>query len=95
MAAYLIAQIHVTDPEAYDEYRKQVPATLEGHGARFLVRGGALRRLEGDWPHERVVVLEFPSMEAAQAWYDSAAYAGPKALRRGASRGNMILVEGA
>ncbi len=95
MAAYLIAQIDVTDPEAYDEYRKQVPATLEGHGARFLVRGGAVRRLEGDWPQERVVVIAFASMEAAQAWYDSAAYAGPKALRQSASRGNMILVEGA
>jgi len=95
MAAYLITQIDVTDPEAYEEYRKQVPATLAGRGAKFLVRGGALRRLEGEWPHERVVVIEFPSMDDAQAWYDSAAYAGPKALRQSASRGNMILVEGA
>ncbi len=95
MAAYLIAQIDITDPDDYDEYRKQVPATLEGHGARMLVRGGAITRLEGDWPHERVVVIEFPSLEAAQAWYDSAAYSGPKALRQSASIGNMILVEGA
>ncbi len=95
MAAYLIAQIDVTDPVAYEEYRKQVPATLQGHATRYLVRGGAMARLEGDWPHERVVVIEFPSMEAARAWYDSAAYAGPKALRQGASRGNLILVEGA
>ena len=95
MTAYLIAQIEVTDSEAYEEYRKQVPATLEGHGAKYLVRGGALTRLEGDWPQERVVVIAFAFMEAAQAWYDSAAYAGPKALRQSASRGNMILVEGA
>ena len=95
MVAYLIAQIEVTDSGAFEEYRKQVPATLEGLGARYLVRGGALRRLEGDWPQERVVVIEFPSMETAQAWYDSAVYAGPKALRQSASRGNMILVEGA
>ena len=94
MAAYLIGQIEITDAEAYDDYRSQVPPTLEGRGVRFLVRGGDMQRLEGDWPYDRVVVLEFPSMEAARAWYDSAEYAGPKALRQGASRGNMILVEG-
>jgi uncharacterized protein (DUF1330 family) len=94
MAAYLIGQIEITDPEAYDDYRRQVAPTMEGRGAKILVRGGDMNRLEGDWPYDRVVVLEFPSMEAARAWYDSAEYAGPKALRQGASRGNMILVEG-
>lgn len=94
MAAYLIVQIDVTDQAAFDEYRQQVPVTLAAHGAKYLVRGGAMQRLEGEWPYERVVVVEFPSIAEARAWYDSPAYAGPKALRQSASRANMILVEG-
>jgi uncharacterized protein (DUF1330 family) len=95
MAAYLIVQVDVTDPEAYAEYRKQVPATLAAYDGKFLVRGGAMRRLEGDWPYERVVVIEFPSVERALAWYDSPEYRAPKAMRHGASRANIVVVEGA
>jgi uncharacterized protein (DUF1330 family) len=95
MAAYLIVQVDVTDPEAYAEYRKQVPPTLAAYDGKFLVRGGAMQRLEGDWPYERVVVIEFPSLERAMAWYDSPAYRAPKALRQSASRANLIVVEGA
>ncbi len=94
MAAYLIVQIDVTDQAAFDRYRQQVPATLAAHGGKYVVRGGAMERLEGEWPYERVVVVEFPSMAEARAWYDSPDYAGPKALRQGASRANIVLVEG-
>ena len=94
MAAYIIVQIEVTDPETFETYRQQVPAIIERHGGEYLVRGGAMEVLEGDWPLPRVVVLKFPSMDQAKAWHASAEYKGPKALRQSASKGNMIVVEG-
>ena len=95
MPAYLIVDIEVTDPANFEEYRKQVPATVQKYGGRFLVRGGAMEVLEGDWRPKRVVVLEFPSMEQAKRWYDSEEYRAPKALRLKTSRGRLVLVEGA
>ena len=65
MAAYIIVQIEVTDPETFETYRQQVPAIIERHGGEYLVRGGAMEVLEGDWPLPRVVVLKFPSMDQA------------------------------
>jgi uncharacterized protein (DUF1330 family) len=94
MAAYVIAEIEVTDPAAYAEYGKQVPATIEKYGGRFIVRGGALEPLEGGWSPKRLVVLEFPSMAQARAWYRSAEYAPLIRLRQKASRGKLIAVEG-
>ena len=94
MAAYIIVQIEVTDPEIFETYRQQVPAIIERHGGEYLVRGGAMEVLEGDWPLPRVVVLKFPSMDQAKAWHSSVEYKGPKALRQSASKGNMIVVEG-
>lgn len=94
MAAYLIVSIDVKDPEKYAEYVKVVPATIEAYGGKYLVRGGAAEKLEGDWEPRRVVVLEFESMERARQWWDSDLYRGPKELRRSASVGNVILAEG-
>ena len=95
MAAYLIGEIEVTDPALYEEYRKQVAAVVAKYGGRFLVRGGKLETLEGKWSPRRLVVLEFASMEQAQKWYRSPEYAPLIALRQRASRGKLILVEGA
>ncbi len=95
MAAYLIVDLEVTDPAGYEEYRKQVPASLEKYGAKLLVRGGRVATLEGGWKPQRIVVVEFPSMDAAQRWYDSEEYRGPKALRLRSTRGRAIFVEGA
>ena len=95
MAAYVIADVNVTDPKAYDEYRKMVPATIEKYGGRFLVRGGAFEVKEGGWNPSRVVVLEFPSMEQARKWYHSPEYAPALALRLKAANAKLILVEGA
>lgn len=95
MPAYLIVDIEVTDPAAFEEYRKQVPGTVQKYGGRFIVRGGAMEVLEGDWRPKRVVVIEFPSMEQAKRWYDSEEYRAPKALRLRTSRGKIVLVEGA
>ncbi|MHB8493111.1 MAG: DUF1330 domain-containing protein [Casimicrobiaceae bacterium] len=95
MAAYLIAQIEVTDQAAYDEYRKGVPATTAAHGGRFLVRGGAVEVLEGDFVPRRVVVLEFPDAGALKRWYRSPEYRPLLALRKRAATGSVYMVEGA
>jgi uncharacterized protein (DUF1330 family) len=95
MAAYLIADIEVTNPAGYDEYRRQVPATVEKYGGRFVVRGGASETLEGDWGPKRVVVLEFPTMDALKRWYNSAEYKPLIALRQKNASGSVIAVQGA
>lgn len=94
MPAYIIIEIDVHDPAAYDDYKKLTPATLEVYGGKFIVRGGAAETLEGDWAPKRIVVLEFPSVEKAKAWWHSEEYAGPKAMRHAASTSRMIVVEG-
>ena len=94
MPAYVIVDLTVTDLPTMEEYRKRVPATLAAYGGRFLVRGGAHQTVEGDWKPNRLVILEFPSMEQAKRWYDSEEYREPKAMRLRAGRGNMVMVEG-
>jgi uncharacterized protein (DUF1330 family) len=94
MPAYVIADVTVTDPATMDEYRKQVPATIATYGGRFVVRGGAHQVLEGDWKPNRLVVIEFPTVDAARRWYDSEEYREPKALRIKAGRTNLVIVEG-
>jgi uncharacterized protein (DUF1330 family) len=95
MKAYVIGEIEVTDQGSYDEYRKQVPAIVEKYGGRFIVRGGKVEPLEGGWSPKRIVALEFPSLEQAQKFYRSSEYAPLIKLRQKASRGKLILVEGA
>jgi uncharacterized protein (DUF1330 family) len=94
MAGYIIAEVQVTDPERYEEYRRQVEGTIAAYGGTYLVRGGQAEALEGDAPRGRLVVLEFESYERAKAWYDSSEYAGPKQIRHDTSIGRLILVEG-
>ena len=94
MAGYIIVDVRVTDPEAYEDYRAAVPATLAAYGGKFIVRGGRAETLEGDWEPNRVVVLEFESVEKAKAWWASAEYAAPKQLRQRTSVTRMIVVEG-
>jgi uncharacterized protein (DUF1330 family) len=95
MAAYIIASVTVTNPTQYDEYRKFSTAAMQAHGAKVLIRGGEVRVLEGDWNPGRTVVLEFPSMEAAQAFYDSPEYGVARKAREGAAVMRMVLVQGA
>src|SRR5260370_5249263 len=95
MPAYLIANVNVQDPATFEEYRKQVPATIAKHGGRYLVRGGRVERLEGSWNPTRLVVLEFPSMEQARRWYDSDDYGGATALRVECAVRGAHFVEGA
>jgi uncharacterized protein (DUF1330 family) len=95
MSAYVIAEIDVVDPAAYEEYRKQVPGVVTKYGGKFIVRGGKIDAKEGGWMPKRIVVVEFPSLAQAQKWYDSPEYAPLIKLRQKASKGKLILVEGA
>jgi len=95
MAAYVIANVNVQDAATFEEYRRQVPATIAKHGGRYLVRGGRVERVEGTWSPARLVVLEFPSMEQARRWYDSDEYREPKALRTKCAMTDVVFVEGA
>ncbi len=94
MPAYVIAEVDVTDPERYDQYRATTPATIAAAGGRFLVRGGDLTALEGDWRPSRLVVLEFEDLAAAERWYESEAYQAAKKLREGGARMRMVAVQG-
>jgi uncharacterized protein (DUF1330 family) len=95
MAAYVIAEIDITDPSAYEDYRKQVPAVITKYGGKFIVRGGKIESMEGGWSPKRIVVVEFASMDEALKWYRSSDYAPLIKLRQKASRGKLIIVEGA
>ena len=94
MAAYLVADIEVTDPDAYAEYRRTVGASIAAFGGRFLARGGKTETLEGNWLPKRLVIVEFPSLERLQAWYGSAEYAPALALRQRASVSSLVMTEG-
>ncbi len=95
MAGYMIADVNVTDPAGFEEYRQLVSATIEAYGGRYIVRGGAVEPVEGEWNPRRLVVVEFDSVARAKEWYYSEEYAGPKAIRHSSARANAIFVEGA
>lgn len=94
MPAYVIVETDIHNPEQYERYRAAVPASLAAHGGRFIVRGGEMAVLEGDWQPKRLVALEFEDLEAAQRWYHSSEYAEAKQLREGAAHLRMVAVEG-
>ncbi len=95
MSAYLVVEVDVKDPERYADYRTMVPPTLELYGGKFLVRGGAVETLEGNWEPSRVVVIEFDSVQMAKRWWDSDEYREARNLRQATAETNMIVVEGA
>lgn len=92
--AYVITHIDVKDPVAYEDYKAQAPLSIAQYGGEYLVRGGRMEVLEGAAPAGRTVVLRFPSLERALAWYNSPEYEKPKALRHAVSEGRAIVVEG-
>jgi uncharacterized protein (DUF1330 family) len=94
MTAYVIVDIEVTDPAGYEEYRKLAAPAVVAYGGRFLVRGGTTTTLEGDWRPKRLVVLEFPSVQRAQAWWTSDAYRAARAIRERTAATNLIVAEG-
>ena len=94
MPAYIVVEVEVEDPVRYESYKKMVPPSLAAYGGRFLVRGGKVETLEGNWSPKRFVMVEFPSVEQAKAWWNSPDYAEAKALRQATAKTQMIVVEG-
>ncbi len=94
MPAFVIVEIEVRDPEAYENYKSLAPVSIEAYGGRFIARGGATESLEGDWAPERIVVLEFPSLKRARQWWASPEYSDAKAIRMRAAQTRMIATDG-
>ncbi|MBM4382544.1 MAG: DUF1330 domain-containing protein [Deltaproteobacteria bacterium] len=94
MPALVIADVEITDPTGFEEYRARVPATIAAYGGRYLVRGGATEVKEGDWSPRRLIVLEFPSLARARAWYASPEYTPLIALRERTARTRLVFAEG-
>jgi uncharacterized protein (DUF1330 family) len=94
VTAFVVVDVERTDLERAARYSEMSGPSVERHGGRFLARGGALRVLEGNWQPERLVVIEFTSIDAAQAWYDSDDYREACALREGAGTWRMVVVNG-
>jgi uncharacterized protein (DUF1330 family) len=94
MPAYVIVETDVHDPEQYERYKAASPGAVAAGGGRFIVRGGEMAVLEGDWQPKRLVVLEFEDLDAAKRWYESPEYQDAKRLREGAAHLRMVAVEG-
>jgi len=92
--AIVIADVEITDPAGFEEYRARVPATIAAYGGRYLVRGGATEVKEGDWSPRRLIVLEFPSLARAREWYASPEYAPLIALRARSARTRLVFADG-
>ena len=94
MAAYVIADVNVTNPELFKKYSEQVPATVEQYGGKYLIRGGEVEKAEGDWGPTRVVVIEFENMSMLQKWYSCHEYSGPLRIRQQSADTNVLFLEG-
>ncbi|MCI4361297.1 MAG: DUF1330 domain-containing protein [Thermoplasmata archaeon] len=94
MPAYVVIETDIHDPERYERYKQASPGALAAGGGRFIARGGEIAVLEGDWRPERLVLLEFESLEATKRFYVSREYQEAKALREGAANLNMVAVQG-
>lgn len=95
MPAYVLVELSIYDQELYDEYKKLTPVSIKAFGGRFVIRGGASEHLEGDWDPERIVLLEFPSVERAKEWWNSEEYTRARLIRQRAAHTNMIILKGA
>ena len=94
MSAYMIVDLAVSDAVAYEEYKMKVPALVQKHGGKYLVRGGKLTVLEGDWQPTRLVLFEFPNTAAVQALFDDPEYQPLKMLRQRVAKTDIVVVEG-
>ncbi len=94
MAGYVVVQVEIHDPEGFAVYRDMVPPTLAAYGGRYLVRGGDLECLEGEWNPPRLVIIEFDSVQRAREWWSSTEYAPARKIREKTARSKLIIVEG-
>ncbi|RAI93777.1 DUF1330 domain-containing protein [Algoriphagus yeomjeoni] len=93
MPAFVIVEVDITDPEKYNAYKQLTPATVSAFGGKFVLRGNPVTVLEGEWDHERLVMLQFPTKEKAEAWYNSEGYQHAKSVREGAANAKFLLIE--
>lgn len=94
MAAYIVSRVTIHDPQAMQRYMAEAPATVAAFGGRYLVRGNDVQALEGAWEHERMVIVEFPDKESAEAWYDSDVYRPLRELRQRSASTVILLAAG-
>jgi len=94
MAGYVIVEIEVTDPLGYEEYKKLAGATVTKYGGKYIVRGGAVETLEGDWQPKRIVILQFENVPRAKEWLNCPEYREPRKMRHRTAKTKMIVVEG-
>ena len=94
MSVYMIIEIQVVEPEGYDRYVKSVRGIVEHYGGRYLVRGGEIVPVSGQWRPERIVLIEFDNLEQVQACFQSAEYGGLAPLRERSTVSRAIVVEG-
>ncbi len=94
MSAYVIVEIEVTDPAGYEEYKKLAGETVFKYGGKYIVRGGVVEVLEGDWKPKRLVILQFDNVQRAKDWLNSPEYREPRKMRHRTANTRMILVEG-
>jgi uncharacterized protein (DUF1330 family) len=94
MPAYVIVETDITNPEQYEKYKAASPGAIAAGGGRFLIRGGEVAVLEGDWKPPRLVMLEFEDLAAAKRWFESDVYQAAKKLREGAAHLHMVAVQG-
>ncbi len=95
MSAYVIVDINVTDPVGYEEYKKLAAPTVAAYSGKYLARGGKTEVLEGNWTPNRLVILEFPTVERAKQWLESREYASARAIRHKTATTNMVVIQGA
>ena len=94
MSAYVIVDVTINDPVEYEAYKKLTPGSIAAYNGKFIVRGGQTEILEGNWQPGRVVVLEFPTLAIAKAWWASDEYGVAKSIRHRAADTKMIVVKG-
>lgn len=94
MPAYVLVEINIYDKDAYEEYKLLTPGSIASYDGKFIVRGGRSESLEGDWQPQRLVVLEFPTLERAKEWWSSPEYAPAKHIRQHAAHTKMLVIEG-
>ena len=94
MPAYIIVEVEIHNPVEYEDYKRMTPLSLKNFQGKFIVRGGRMETLEGGWSPQRIVVLEFPTLDLAKAWWASEEYAPAKALRHRTAKSKMIAIEG-
>ena len=94
MAAYIVAHVTITNSEAYREYMRHTPRAIAAYGGKFIARGGEMVTLEGEPEKQRLVLMEFPDLDSAKAFYHSSEYVNIKKLRKGAGEARFVAIDG-